>query len=349
VPPLRDLIEDAHRRSGAPAMGAALVDAEGAGAVAVTGTRVRGRDLPVAEDDPWHLGSCTKAMTAAVYARLVESGRAAWGAPLAELFPDLAGAAHAGWRAVTIDDVLLHRAGLRANLPVSEMRRAATDLRPLRDARTAVVAEALARPPERPGTFRYSNVGYTVAGAAIERIADATWEDALRAELLDPLGIASAGVGPPAGDAPWGHRTLLGGLGRGAPVDPADPVLADNPAVMGPAGRVHMPLREWARFVAQFLEGGAGLLGDESVARLVARPAGAGQAQAMGWVHPDVRATRRLGAPVAFGMQGSNRRWVATALVAEDRRRAALVVANDGRSRLLTTGALLAARLLREA
>jgi CubicO group peptidase (beta-lactamase class C family) len=330
-------------------MGAALVEAGGAGAVAVTGTRIRGRDLPVAEGDPWHLGSCTKSMTAAVYARLVESGRAAWGAPLTDLFPDLADRAHAGWRTVTIDDVLLHRSGLRANLPVSEMRRAATDLRPLRDARTALVSEALARPPERPGAFRYSNVGYTVAGAAIERIADASWEDALDAELLEPLGIASAGVGAPGGDAPWGHRTLLGGLGRGAPVDPADPVLSDNPAVMGPAGRVHMPLGDWARVVAQFLEGGATLLGDESVTRLVTRPAGAGQAQAMGWVRPDARATRRLGTPVAFGMQGSNRRWVATALVAEDRRRAALVVANDGRSRLLTTGALLAARMLRDA
>jgi hypothetical protein len=48
-------------------------------------------------------------------------------------------------------------------------------------------------------------------------------------------------------------------------------------------------------------------------------------------------------------MQGSNRRWVATALVAGDRRRAALVAVNDGRSRLLTGTALLAARVLAQA
>jgi hypothetical protein len=66
----------------------------------------------------------------------------------------------------------------------------------------------------------------------------------------------------------------------------------------------------------------------------------------MGWVHPDAPSAERLGTPVSVGMQGSNRRWGATTLVAGDRRRAALVVVNDGRSRLLTSTALLAARIL---
>ena len=69
----------------------------------------------------------------------------------------------------------------------------------------------------------------------------------------------------------------------------------------------------------------------------------------MGWVHPDARSAGRLGTPVSVGMQGSNRRWVATVLITGDRGRAALVVANDGRSRLLRTTALLAARILAHA
>ena len=209
MPQLRDLLEEARRACGAPAMGVALVDPDGSAEVVVAGTRVRGRDLPVAEDDPWHIGSCTKSMTALLYARLVESGRAAWGAPLPDLLPDLASGADPGWAAVTIDDVLRHRAGLPANLPLRDMRDAAADVRPVRVQRTAAAAGALARPPDRPGRFHYSNLGYMVAGAAIERIVDAPWEEALDAEVLAPLGIASAGVAPGrAVGPPAAHRRL---------------------------------------------------------------------------------------------------------------------------------------------
>lgn len=345
MPGLRDAVDAARRGCGAPAMGAALVAPDGAARVAVAGTRVRGRDLPVAEDDPWHIGSCTKAMTAVLFARLVEAGRTAWGTPLPALFPDIGGI-DPGWAAVTIDDVLVHRAGMRPNLAPRAMREAAGDVRPVRVQRTGVAADVLATPPDRPGRVRYSNVGYVVAGAAIERIADAPWEDALDGAVLAPLGIDGAGVGAPEGDAPWGHRPLLGARGRGPAVDPARPELADNPAVGGPAGRVHLPLADWGRFVAQFLEGGATLLAEATVARLLARPAGPGTPHAMGWVHADARTERTLGAPLSFGMQGSNRRWAATVLVSRDRRRAALAVANDGRSRVLAATARLAGRAL---
>jgi CubicO group peptidase (beta-lactamase class C family) len=330
-------------------MGAALVAPDGSAEVAVAGTRIRRRDLPVAPGDPWHIGSCTKSMTALLYARLVEHGRAAWGASLPDLLPDLAGAIDPGWAPITIDQVLHHRAGIRPNIPLREMRDAAADVRPLREQRTAAAAAALAGPPDRPGRFRYSNLGYMIAGAAIERIADAPWEDALDAEVLAPLGIDGAGVGAPAGEAPWGHRPLVVAWGRGRADDPSRPDTADNPAVMSPAGRVHLPLADWARFVAQFLEGGATLVGDASIARLLARPDGPGPPQAMGWVHTDAKAERVLGTAVSLGMQGSNRRWAATALLSRDRRRAALAVANDGRSRVLLATAKLAAGVLAEA
>lgn len=44
-----------------------------------------GRSL--APTDRWHIGSNTKAMTAALYARLVEQGRCRWDASVADLFP----------------------------------------------------------------------------------------------------------------------------------------------------------------------------------------------------------------------------------------------------------------------
>ena len=52
MPQLRDLVDEARRACGAPGMGAALVLPDGSAEVAVTGTRVRGRDLPVTPEDP---------------------------------------------------------------------------------------------------------------------------------------------------------------------------------------------------------------------------------------------------------------------------------------------------------
>ena len=50
----------------------------------VRGVRRSGQDASALAGDRWHLGSNTKAMTAAVYARLVEQGRAQWAMSLAE-------------------------------------------------------------------------------------------------------------------------------------------------------------------------------------------------------------------------------------------------------------------------
>ncbi|MBJ7455763.1 MAG: beta-lactamase family protein, partial [Thermoleophilia bacterium] len=128
---LAGAVAAAHRRNGPPAIGAALVDATGATGIAVAGTRIRGGDVPAHDGDLWHIGSCAKSMTASLYARLVEDGSARWGASLTELLPDLAGAAAPGWRSITIDEVLTHRAGLPANPGVAEMRSAYADRRPL--------------------------------------------------------------------------------------------------------------------------------------------------------------------------------------------------------------------------
>jgi CubicO group peptidase (beta-lactamase class C family) len=149
------------------------------------------------------------------------------------------------------------------------------DERPLEEQRTTAAAEALARPPSRPGSLRYSNLGYVVAGAAIERITGRSWENAVLTEVLEPLGVTSAGFGAPAGAGPWGHRTRWRRRGRGPSVDPAADG-ADNPAVLGPAGRIHMCLEDWTAFVRVFITGGGTLLQEDSVARLTAPAAGRG-------------------------------------------------------------------------
>lgn len=335
---MRERLERFTRRYRVPAVGVALIDLDappGPVTAEVAGVTRRGGETPVTPIDGWHIGSCGKALTAALYARLVEQGRAAWGTPIPELFPDLAGSVHRQWSASTIDDLFTCRSGMPANPTREAMKAAYLDSRPSHEQRSEAAAAALSQPPHRAGEFVYSNLGYTIAGAAIERITGGPFEDALLGELLGPLGVTSAGFGPPP--AIWGHRPRLqvGGLciGRGAPQDPDD-IHSDNPPLITPAGRLHLTLHDWATVQRLFLDG-AGILATATLDRLLEVPANG--RMSMGW------APARGIDGVRAGMQGSNAAWAASAMMSADARRIAMAITNDGRTRLLRATALLAA------
>ncbi|GIJ49346.1 hypothetical protein Val02_62320 [Virgisporangium aliadipatigenens] len=328
------------RRTDVPAIAAALLPAVGPPEIVACGERIRG-GAPVTTADRWHIGSCMKAMTAATVALFVQSGRLRWETPLAEVFDGV----HPGWGSVPVAALLTGTSGLPAHPGPDELRSALTDPAPLPRQRSLLVERYLCRPPRHPGRFVYSNLGYVVVGAALERLTGAPFEEVLTRELLRPLRIGNAGFGPPTGAQPWGHRarrTFLGiGMGRGPAIDPADPSPEhppDNPPLLSPAGRLHVDLAGWAEFVRLFLNGPERLLTADSLRRLTTPP-GTHTRQAMGWAIPK--------GPFAFAQQGSNARWVATAVVDPGRSTAALVVCNDGRTRMLRASLDLALALLR--
>ena len=333
-------LDGLRERHGVAGVAGAIVDNDHVACAAV-GRRARwgpGAGVPARAEEGWHIGSCGKSITAVLYARLVEHGLAAWGTPVAELFPDLDAVAP-GWSSPTIDDLLRCRAGVAPN-PVR--RRMVSSYRsplPASEERTRATSEALARSPRQPGRFRYSNLGYVVAGAAIDRLASVRYEEALRRWVLEPLAIATLGFGPPPAIAGHGPRLRLGPLlaGRGRPAPPDDP-RSDNPPVLTPAGRMHLSVPDWCRFLAVFLDGADPFLAPASLDRLLHLP-DRGRTMGMGWASA-------AGLDASYGMQGSNTRWAATALIDRERSRIAAVVANDGRSRVLTATALLARDLL---
>lgn len=324
-----ELLEHVVRRYRVPAVAAALVRADGSVDMQVAGTRRRGFDDPARASDRWHIGSCTKTFTAVLWACLVEAGDAQWDLPITEAFADLDDV-HPGWDGLTIDDALHCRAGFAPNIGLTRMQPAWLDTRPLDQQRTDAARRALQAPPQRPGRFAYSNLSYIVVGAAIDRLAGAAYEQALADRVLKPLGIESAGFGAPP--EIWGHpaRLRLGvvSLFRGRPADPAEPK-SDNPAVYGPAGRLHLTVEDWAAFCRIFLIDGGDLLRPDTIEHLLAQPPGRGTRLSMGWIKPPyLRGT-------SYSMQGSNTMWASAALLDHKRERAALAVGNDGRRRAI--------------
>jgi len=297
---------EVRERFDVPALGAALWKDGRLVAIGVDGERERGSDVAATVDDRFHLGSCTKAMTATVIAMAIEDGTLRWDSTVGEVFDDLAQDMDPAWRGVTLTQLLTHRAGAPPDL----LGYGGLGLvvlgskRPTPEMRVLLVKGVCALPPKTPpgSAYAYSNNGYMIAAAMLERATGKTWEDLIRERLFEPLGMTSAGFGPPSAngelDQPRGH------WGNGKPSG-----RFDNPACYGPAGTVHATLEDWLKFLALHLAGARGepteLLFADSFAHLHTPPAGAEPAYACGWVIAD----RPWAGGRVLTHDGSNTAW----------------------------------------
>jgi CubicO group peptidase (beta-lactamase class C family) len=334
---LSEILVKVHAGLDAPALGGAVVDVDGLAAIGVAGTRVQGRDEKVTNDDLWHLGSCTKAMTATLVARLHEKGDLPLDTTLAEALPGLREEMHESYRGVPISFLLQNRAGVPGGLPqrFPDLWTALWRMNgEAESGRRHLAADLLAREPDSdPGTsYQYSNAGFAIAGLAAETKTKAVWEELLRREVFAPLGMDSAGFGPPGDakkrDQPFGHRATAGGA---TPVPPGP--FADNPDAIGAAGIVHASLADWARFVRLHLRGARGekglLLEPETFSTLHTPPDG--QDYAMGWLTGTRRWARGdKGDGRVLTHDGSNTMWRCSVWIAPERGFAVLAVCNVG-------------------
>jgi CubicO group peptidase (beta-lactamase class C family) len=273
------LLKPIRQKFDVPAMAVAVVTSDGIKFVGAVGVRKRGTEIPVAPDDLWHLGSDGKAMTSTLIARLVERGQLKWDSTLAGIFPDLAPQMNPEFQKVTLLQLLSHRAGLPANLNLAAF--IGNDVQSLR---LRAVREELAKQPQSApgGKYLYSNLGYIIAGAVVVKITGQSWENAISNEVFNPLQMKSAGFGGTGTtgqiDQPWPHTD------DGQPTAENGPDM-DNPPVMGPAGRIHCSIQDWAKFVQDQLRGARGesgtLLKPESYQKLQTPPFGGDYA--LGW------------------------------------------------------------------
>jgi CubicO group peptidase (beta-lactamase class C family) len=314
--PVEDLgarIEAIRAESELPALGAALVTAEGGlQGVWVAGTRRAGGTERVTADDLWHLGSCTKSMTATLIALLVTRGDLSWDTPLGELLPELATDMDVDYMELTLVDLLTHRAGLSATPDLKVWAEIQSSEDSLVEQRARLTEAALVRPPVHPprSEYLYSNDGFVIAGHIAEEAAGKPWETLIQELLFQPLGMTSAGFGPPGSSAPCDQPR--GHTADGKPVEPGPD--ADNPAALGPAGTVHASLADWAKYVQLHLKGcredvkvGEITLSKETFARLHAPFDGPGQKYAFGWVVE--RRDWAGGDGTALWHNGSNTMW----------------------------------------
>ncbi len=230
-----------------PALAAVLIEGGVIRVEGVAGVRANGTDAKATLDDQWHLGSCTKAMTATLAALMVDRQQLSWDTPLFEVFPKLAETADAGWGKATLGMFVTNTSGTPGGLDRDGLwDRLWNTNEPPSEARRMLIAGVTKFPPiAEPGTkYEYANGGFAIAGAMVERTAGLPFEELLRRELFGPLGITSAGFAAPG--VPGVTAQPMGHTKEGKAVPPTR--AGDNPMAIAPAGCVHMSIRDWAKF-----------------------------------------------------------------------------------------------------
>ena len=332
-------------KHGVPGMAALVIRGGDAVASGVAGVRAAGGEAAVEAGDLWHIGSCTKAMTATMLATFVDEGVLAWTSTVGEKLADVP--MDAGWKDVTLEQLLAHRAGVAKSLDADGLwGRLWNHQGTEREQRQVLVAALLAKPPlSAPGEkFLYANAGFTIAAAMAERAADKAWEDLMRERLFGPLGMKSAGFGAPG--VPGEVTQPRGHDGEGKPVEPGPNHAGDNPAAIGPGGTVHLSMEDWGRFAALHLAGerGTSTVVKPETLRGMHRPYNApGSNYGWGWIFTE----RPWGAGRVFTHGGSNTLWMAVVWVAPEKNMAVLVACNrggDGASKACDEAAGLLAR-----
>lgn len=275
--PVSEILEAIRVEYKLPGLAAGIVTSNGIKELAAVGYRKAGDDTKVTESDLWHLGSCTKAMTATLIGILVHEGKLSWDTTLAEVFPEDAEQMDDAFRKITLMHLLTHRSGLPANGAWWSLGKD----RSLGEQRHEILRRMIkVSVSNEPGSkFLYSNVGYALAGLIAETKMGMPWESLMHEKLFQPLGMKQVGFGIPGTlgqvDQPWGHQPTWLGLGA------LKPVQLDNAPSIGPAGTVHASIEDWAKFIALHLKPENSLMAKEIWTQLHTPPVDS--EYALGW------------------------------------------------------------------
>jgi CubicO group peptidase (beta-lactamase class C family) len=145
--------------------------------------------IPNRADTRFRVASITKQFTAAAILLLEERGRLTLDDPVARHL-----AVPSSWSGMTVFHLLTHTAGF-AGLQTPAAARGAPVQNPGGTLAGFVKAQTDRPLVSRPGdTFSYTNTGYFILGHIIEKISGQPYEQFIRANILDPLGMRDTGL-----------------------------------------------------------------------------------------------------------------------------------------------------------
>jgi CubicO group peptidase (beta-lactamase class C family) len=190
-----------------------------------------------AVDVQYRIGSITKTVTAVAVLRLRAQGRLDLDDPVEQHLPGTP------FGSRTVGQLLAHVGGLRAESPTQWWER--TPGLPFEQLNERSAAGDVLHAAGR--RFHYSNLGYAALGELVARLNGTSWSQAVRSQVLLPLGMDRTTARPD------------GRAAQGWAVHPWADVLLPEPehdaGAMAPAGQLWATLSDLGRFAAFLLDG----------------------------------------------------------------------------------------------
>jgi CubicO group peptidase (beta-lactamase class C family) len=257
APPATDLqatLEELLDRYGVPGASVAVLQ-DGETTTAAAGVINLNTGVAATTDTLFQIGSITKVYTATLVMQLVDEGLVSLDAPVRMYIPELKLPDESNAAAITVRHLLTHTSGIEGDHFIETGR---GDDCIERFVETCATLPQVA-PPGR--MFSYCNAGFVLLGRVIEKLRDATWDEALKTHLLEPLGVSKTVTLP---EEALLHSTAVGHVydaSSGLAVAPRWASFRSG----GPAGRINATPSDVLAFAKLHLDGGRDVLSPASV------------------------------------------------------------------------------------
>ncbi len=259
---------------------------------AAYGTVNKDTGVPVNTDSLFQIGSVSKVWTATLAMQLVDEGRLDLDAPIARVLPELRLNEPEVTTKVTMRHLLTHTSGIDGDV--------FTDTGRGDDCLEKYVSELQEVAQNHPvgATFSYCNSGFSLAGRVIEKLTGGTWDDALRARIVTPLGLTHTVTLP---EEALLYQAAVGHVSEGgtaAVTRPHRVRVWGLPRALGPAGLITSTVADLLAFASMHLAGGLApdgtrLLSEASAAAMIDKqvelpdPYTLGDSWGLGWIRFD--------------------------------------------------------------
>jgi D-alanyl-D-alanine carboxypeptidase len=260
-------------------------------------------------DVQYRVGSITKTFTAVLVLQLVRDGRLDLAQPASDVLGDV------GYADRSLRQLLSHSSGMQAEPNGSWWERSdGVDWDQL-----VAANDGSGRAFPAGQQYHYSNLGFALLGEVAARLHGTTWFDAVREQILEPLGL---------------HRTTyhpVSPSASGWSVDPYAATLTAEPATdtraMAPAGQLWSTVADLARYNA-FLGAGHPDVLDLTWLELAATPQSGDRSHGLDYIYGLGFQLHRGGSGTLVGHTGSMPGFLAACLADRSRRTGAVLLCN---------------------
>jgi len=217
---------------------------------------VQNNENKATENDYFHLGSNTKAITGFVAATLVEGKKIDWSTKFFDLFPKWKKESNPAYYNITLADLLSHRAKIQPYTSGLEYQELPDFRGTLSEQRKQFANYLLHQKPVKNNAklFNYSNAGYSIAALMLEKVSGKTWENLVSETIKEKVNAVihfswpnKINLNQPYGH--WVENNKLVAL---------SPEVDYNLALGEPAGDISMTLPDYSKFIQLNLQGLSG-------------------------------------------------------------------------------------------